>query len=76
MDRQIAKIFQDLFSVSPARCTDTLSPEQVEGWDSVNHMTLVLTLEQTFGVQFAPEEISELSNVGAIKRMLLKYHAK
>ena len=51
MDRRIARILGDLFGVVPARCTDSLSPEHVKGWDSIGHMTLVLTLEQTFGVE-------------------------
>ena len=76
MDRRIARIFGDLFGVPPAQCTDSLSPQQVKGWDSVGHMTLVLTLEQTFGVEFAPEEITELLNVRQIKDALAKHNAK
>ncbi len=75
MDRRIARILGDLFNVAPAQYADSLSPPQVRGWDSVGHMTLVLTLEQTFGVEFAPEEIAELSSVGAIKRILARHGA-
>ena len=76
MDRRIARILGDLFDVAPAQCVDSLSPKQVDGWDSVGHMTLVLTLEQTFSVEFAPEEIAELSSVGQIKRMLSRHNVE
>ena len=70
MDRQIAEIFHDLFGVSPARCTDALSPRIWNDGTAFSHMTLVLTLEQTFGVEFSPEEMSALTSVGEIKKML------
>ena len=46
------------------------SPETIEGWDSANHLNLVLSLEAEFGVQFDTDEIAELTSVGAIRQRL------
>jgi len=70
IDRQISRVFHDLFGILPDACSDALSMENVTGWDSVNHMILVFTLEEAFGVGFSPEEISELTSVGRIKALL------
>ena len=68
--KQVGKVFHDLFGIAPEDCTDALSMENVQGWDSVNHLTLVYALEESCSVQFSPEEISELTSVGRIKELL------
>ena len=69
-DQRIAKVFHDLFGIPQDNCYDATSMETVKGWDSVNHLTLVFTLEEAFNVQFSPEDISELTSVGRIKALL------
>jgi acyl carrier protein len=69
-DQRIGKEFHDLFGIAPGDCHDTMSMETVKGWNSVNHLTLVFTLEETFNVHFSPEDISELTSVGRIKALL------
>lgn len=75
MDHTIAQVFLDIFGIPREKCVDSLSPESVEGWDSIHHMTLVMTLEQSFGVVFSPEEITELVSVRKIKDTLAKHIA-
>jgi acyl carrier protein len=70
---RLADIFRDVFNVPPERCVPSLSMKDVKDWDSVNHITLVLSLECVFGVEFSPEEISELASVGQIEAMLAKH---
>jgi acyl carrier protein len=69
-DQRMGKVFHDLFGIAPDDCNDTTSMGTVEGWNSVNHLTLVFALEETFNVQFSPEDISELTSVGRIKALL------
>lgn len=44
--------------------TPELSAKDVEGWDSFNHINLMVAIESEYGVQFATEEIAKLSSVG------------
>jgi acyl carrier protein len=74
-DQRIGKLFQDVFGIAASDCNDATSMETVEGWNSVNHLTLVFTLEETFNVQFSPEDISELTSVGRIKAILSQHGA-
>jgi acyl carrier protein len=46
------------------------SPETIETWDSLNHMSLILTLEEEFGIPFSDEEIVEMLNVDLIMYVL------
>ena len=46
------------------------SPETIETWDSLKHMSLILTLEEEFRVQFSDEEIVEMLSVAIIMDVL------
>jgi acyl carrier protein len=49
---------------------DQLSMSDVETWDSLQHMSLIASLEQVFEVEFTFEEIVLMQNVAEIKRVL------
>lgn len=63
---KVIQIFYDLFSAAPGSLTLDSSPDTVEGWDSLQHLNLVLSLEQEFGISFKEEQIVELLSVGLI----------
>jgi acyl carrier protein len=65
LDR-VRGIAADVLEVPLTQVTSDSSPETLETWDSVHHLNLVLALEQEFNMQFEPEEIDQLSNVGEI----------
>ena len=46
------------------------SPETINAWDSTQHLSFVLALEEQFHIQLSPEEIEQMTSVGAITRLL------
>jgi acyl carrier protein len=70
MDEQLKRIFHDVFGLPPEQFRPDLTSEDIESWDSVMHLTLLLTLEQKFGVSFEPEQGARLTSVPAIKAAL------
>ena len=46
------------------------SPETIESWDSVQHLSLVLALEEEYGFQFSPEEMDQAKTVGGLARLV------
>jgi acyl carrier protein len=46
--------------------TEDSSPANVESWDSLKHMNLVLALEEEFGIRLNDERIMKMVSVGAI----------
>lgn len=46
------------------------SPETIKAWDSTQHLSFVLALEEQFHIQLSPEEIEQMTSVGAITRLL------
>lgn len=44
----------------------------VEGWDSLSHIQLIVAVEKTFGIKFATAEIAQFQNVGQLAEMILR----
>jgi acyl carrier protein len=67
---QVRAIAADVLLVSPETVAPDTSPQTVENWDSVQHLNLVLALEEKFGIQFAPEEMERMQTVGQIAELV------
>lgn len=49
-----------------------MTAEDVDGWDSMNHIFLVVEMEKHFGVKFQAAEMEELKNVGELADLIAK----
>ncbi len=63
---QVRNIASDVFGVPPGKITSESSPQTIENWDSMQHLNLVLAIEEKFGVQLEPEDIEQMKNIGAV----------
>jgi acyl carrier protein len=63
---RVQRIVSDVLQIPLEKVTPETSPDNVETWDSIQHLNLVLSLEQEFGIQFSPEEIEQLLSVDLI----------
>jgi len=69
LDR-VRSIAADVLEVPTATITPATSPEDLDTWDSVHHLNLVLALEQEFNLQFEPEEIDQMKDIQHILDIL------
>jgi acyl carrier protein len=67
---RVRRIAADILQVAPSRLTPRSSPKEIETWDSLQQLSLVLALEQEFDVQFEPEEMEAMTSVGQIVSLL------
>lgn len=65
VETRVKSVFASLFPIEVSSITATTGPEQIETWDSLNHMSLVSGLESEFQISFDVEEIMQMENVGA-----------
>jgi len=54
-----------------ADVNDDISPRTIQGWDSLKHIELIMTIEKEFGVRFEASEVTALTSLGSIRRILL-----
>ena len=70
ISERVRAIAADVLVIDPGLLTDESSPEDFDVWDSVQHLSLVLALEEQFGLQFEPEEIDRMRSIGGIVRIV------
>jgi acyl carrier protein len=77
MDRDTVKakltyIFRQSFADNALNLTDTMTADDVNGWDSLTNINLVLAVERGFNVRMSTREVRRLKNVGDLIALLEK----
>jgi acyl carrier protein len=67
---QLTQIFEDVFDEDSIKVTPELTAKDVDGWDSLNHIRLILTIEKAFKIKFSTSEIGKLENVGDLVTLI------
>lgn len=67
---RMQNVFRDFFDDDRLVIFDEMTAQDVEGWDSLTHVSLVLDIEKEFGIEFTTEEITRVENVGAFIRLV------
>lgn len=61
---KLTAIFHDVFDDESIVVTPELTADDVDEWDSLAHIRLVLAIEKKFGLKFSAAEVGRLKNVG------------
>ena len=67
---RLTDIFRDTFDDESIEIHDAMTAADVDEWDSLNHINLILAVERGFGVRFKTSEIGNLANVGEFLELL------
>jgi len=70
---KLKNIMAVVFDVDESIITEESSTDNVESWDSLRHINLVVALEQEFGVVFPDEEISFLTSFSLLQVAISEY---
>jgi acyl carrier protein len=68
---RLTTVFEDVFD-EEIKVAPGLSAKDVEGWDSLSHIRLILTTEKSFNIKFSVSEIGTLENVGDLVAVIKK----
>ena len=72
IENELTLVFRDIFRDDSLELTAAMTAKDIEGWDSLNHINLVLAVEKHFKVRFTVKEISKLPNVGAFTDLIAR----
>lgn len=61
---KVNEIFRDLFEDESLNVGDATTASDVDGWDSLKHITLIEAIEDEFDMRFKMKEVTEMKNVG------------
>lgn len=76
--KQVEDVFREIFEDADLCLNDQMTAEDIDGWDSLKHIDIIIALEKRLKVKFATAEISRLkedgSNVGNLLELVARKH--
>ena len=66
------EVFQDEFDDDTLHVTDATTADDIEDWDSLEHINLVVAVERRFGIKFTMGEVNGMKNVGEMVDIILQ----
>jgi len=65
-------VFQDEFDDDTIHLTDATTASDIEDWDSLEHINLIIAVEKRFHMKFTMGEVTGTKNVGEMVDIILK----
>ena len=76
LSSRVRGVVSSMFGIASAQITPATGSENLEAWDSMHQIHLIVALEAEFGVSFDPERALGLTSVGAIEDALRELVAR
>lgn len=72
-EAKLKQVLSDVFGVDASAINDEASVDTIKKWDSLNHLNLVLALEEQFKVSFTEDQVVEMLNYPLVKAVLQEH---
>jgi acyl carrier protein len=69
---KLNEVFRDVFDDDSISVTDSTVADDVDGWDSLSHITLIGTVEDEFDIKFPMKDVVKMKNVGEMVDKILE----
>ena len=73
--QEITGIFEDVMDVDDVTLADDTTANDIEEWDSLSHIRLIIALERHFGIKFTNAEIESLKKFGDLVALVQRKKA-
>ena len=70
--KELEIFFRDIFDDEDIVLTDTTNSDDIEDWDSLEQINLLVAIEKKFNLKFKLDEVSNLANVGDMVSLIEK----
>ena len=68
----VNEVFRDIFDDEEITVGEATTADDIEDWDSLEHINLIVAIEKKFGMKFTMGEATGMKNVGAIVDIILE----
>jgi acyl carrier protein len=68
----LQEIFIDVFDDEELVVSDEMTADDVEEWDSITHISMVVTIENRLGIKFKTTQLEGLKDVGALTSLIVE----
>lgn len=70
LKKRLTEVFRDVFDDDSIVITADTTADDIEDWDSIEHITLIGAVEDEFGMKFKMGEVSGMNNVGEMMKII------
>ena len=70
MTRSLFQIISDVFHIEKEKILDSMTQNDIEGWDSLNALLLIEEIEKEYEIKLPIDDVIEISSIKDIKRIL------
>lgn len=70
------EVFRDVFDDEDIVVTDATTADDIDDWDSLEHINLIVATEKKFGIKFTMSEVTGMKNVGEMASIIEERAAK
>ncbi len=70
---ELTELFCDLFEDEEIQLSENTTAADIDGWDSLMHLTLIYEIEKHFNIKFSMGEVQGFKNVGGLVDAILKH---
>ena len=67
---KLKKVILDVLELDDFEMQDETTADQVPGWDSLNHINVILAVEKEYGLKFKGLEILKVKNIGELQKLI------
>ena len=72
---KLSKIFEEVMDIDEVDLHDDTTAADIEEWDSLSHVRLIVSVERSFGIRFTNKEVEQLRTVGELVDAILEKKA-
>jgi acyl carrier protein len=69
---RLTKVFRKVFDDESIVLRPEMTADDIDGWDSLSHINLLIAVELEFGIEFKQNEIQSFANVGELMQSIEK----
>lgn len=69
---QLTEIFKDVFMEDDIQINDNTTANDIDGWDSLMHITLIGAIEDEFDIKFPMKDVVAMKNVGDMVNLIME----
>jgi acyl carrier protein len=71
--QRLYKTLAAVLGIDEQSLSEESSPDTIQSWDSLNHLNIILAMEQEFGIELSVDDAMNMVNIGRIREMLRAY---
>ncbi|SLN55581.1 acyl carrier protein [Oceanibacterium hippocampi] len=69
---ELDEIIADIFDIRVGKLRDEMTHEDIEQWDSINHLKLITAIEDEYDIEFSMADVQAIDSIGKLREIVAR----